>query len=318
MELFRKSAVVPVIAVSTLALAACLHTDDDDGMGEMMTEAPARPSLDVAMATADIVRGTLDGMPYATEQLLGDNGPDSVTKNDQDDDTHTLVIDGGTVREDPMDSDAANDFMMGDAPPGIAGFMGSTHNRVLADLDEVHVVVVYTDKEGASDTDYVDFGFWFLDYAADDHIGYFTHTFARGSMPSGNLSAVTGTASYAGAATGLYVQGTGEDAAAGQFTASAALTADFDAGMIGGTITDFMDADGEALYPSWHVNLLDTSYDADSDRPMARGGTTGGGQWRAEFYGDASAGAPGTVAGTFDAHFSNGHVGGAFAAHEEE
>ena len=104
-ELLRKSAVVPVIAVSTLALGACLHSSDDDEM--------TRLTLDEAMADPAIVGGTLSGNPYETEQLLGDNGPDSVTKNDQMDDSHTLVIDGGAVTEDPADSDAANDFMMG-------------------------------------------------------------------------------------------------------------------------------------------------------------------------------------------------------------
>ena len=113
------------------------------------------------------------------------------------------------------------------------------------------------------------------------------------------------------------MQGDGDDAASGQFTATAALTADFDVNVLGGTVSDFKDADGEYLYPSWLVNLHDASFDADTARPMARGGTTGGGQWRAEFYGDASAGAPGTAAGTFDAHFSNGNVGGAFAAHKQ-
>ena len=137
-------------------------------------------------------------------------------------------------------------------------------------------------------------------------------------MPSGNVGAVTGSASYQGSATGLYVQGSGDGAISGQFTATAALMADFDANTIGGTVSGFQDASGEGLYPSWLVDLHDTSFDADAARPMARGGTTGGGQWRAEFYGDASGGdAPGSVAGTFDAHMFNGHVGGAFAAHKQ-
>lgn len=315
-EKLKNSGIMLVIAALSLSLAACGSTGGGTDMADEM-EASTRLTLQEAIADPDIVRGTLNGMPYATEQLLGDDGPDSVRKNDQANDTHTLAIDGGTVTEDPMDSDAANDFMRGAAPAAITGFTGSTHDRTLPDLDEVHTVVVYTDKAGNSDTDYVDFGYWFLDYAADGHVGHFTHTFARGSMPSGSLSAVTGTASYAGAATGLYVQGTGDDAASGQFTATANLTADFGANTLGGTVSGFKDASGEYLYPSWLVNLHSTSFDADAARPMARGGTTGGGQWRAEFYGDSSAGAPGTAAGTFDAHLANGHVGGAFAAHKQ-
>lgn len=312
-ELLKYSAAVTVIAVSGLALGACIHSSDGDEM--------TRLTLNEAMADPAIVGGTLSGDPYATEQLLGDNGPDSVTKNDQSDDSHTLVIDGGTVTEDPADSDAANDFMMGAAPVSIAGFTGSRHDRILPDLDEVHTVVVYTDKSGSSDTDYVDFGFWFLGYAADDHVGHFTHTFARGSMPSGDVSAVTGSATYSGAATGLYViKDGGTPTGSGQFTATAALMADFDAATISGTVSDFMDAAGDAINPMWVVSLDSAALDQATgriDESNGRAGTTGGGNWRAEFHGDASAGAPGTVAGTFDAHLSNGHVGGAFAAHSQ-
>ena len=325
-----------VIAVFSLVLAACGSSGGGGDMGgEMPAEMPTRLTLEEAIATPDIVRGTLNGAPYAAEQLLGDSGDTdtevSLLKNDLplDDDGHALKIDGGTVRQDrgsgvdfgdpSLAPDAPNAFTPGAAPARIAGFSGSTHDRDLPDIDEVHVVVVYTDKMGNGDTDYVDFGYWFLDYAADDHVGHFTHTFARGSMPSGDVSAVTGSASYAGAATGLYVQGSGDDAVSGQFTASASLTADFDANTMSGSISDFKDASGEGLYPAWLVNLHSSAIDPAMGRtPLSlRGGTTGGGTWKAEFHGDASAGAPGTVAGTFDAHLVNGSVGGAFAAHKQ-
>ena len=336
-ELLRKSAVVPVIAVSTLALGACLHSSDDD---DMMTsgplEVPTRTSLVEAMHHPEKVAATLTGDEakghYATEQLLGDLGEDSVRKDDLalEDDSHEVVIDGGTVRQGRGGERAAddpalapgvdNEFTEGDSPATIAGFDGSTHHRFIEGLDEYHLVAVYTDKAGSSDTDYVDFGYWFLDYAGGDHIGYFTHTFARGSMPSGNVSAVTGSAMYTGAATGLYVKkGGGTPIASGQFTADAALTADFGAGNISGTISNFMDAAGDAI-GGWSVSLNSASIDQASGRTPMKGTTTGGGGWRAEFYGATGANSdemPGSVAGTFDAHLSNGHVGGAFAAHSQ-
>lgn len=318
-DIMKNSVTMLVIAGFGLGLAAC---GGGGSTADMATESPPRPALGTAIATPDIVRGTLSGDPYETEQLLGDNGPDSVRKNDQENDTHTLAIDGGTVTEDPADTNMANNFTMGAAPATIAGFTGSTHDRTLADIDEVHTVVVYTDKDGPSDTDYVDFGYWFLDYAADDHIGYFTHTFARGSNPSGNVSQVSGSATYRGAATGLFVKDDPAGASSGQFTAAAVLRANFagatDPFTISGTVSDFKDASGNAIDPAWQVDLMQTDIIARTGQTAGRGSTTGDGAWRAEFHGSTGSGSdqPGTVAGTFDAHLSNGHVGGAFAAHK--
>lgn len=339
-EILKKSAAVPVIAVSCLALGACLHSENESSE-PMMTEpevplqVPTRTPLATALHHPEKVAPTLSGDEdaghYAVEQLLGDLGDDSVMKDDLalEDDSHALEIDGGMVRqgrggsveedEPSLADDADNEFTMGDAPVEIAGFSGSSHNRFIESLDEYHLVVVYTDRSGDADTDYVDFGYWFLDYAGGDHIGYFTHTFARGSNPSGDISAVTGSADYAGAATGLFAKKAGgTPISSGHFTAEAMLTANFDDGMISGTVSNFVDAAGDAIDPDWEVSLDSAGLDQATgriDESDGRASTTGGGNWRAEFYGDASAGAPGTVAGTFDAHFDNGHVGGAFAAH---
>ena len=340
-KLLRKSAAVPVVAVSCLALGACLHSDDDSddktmSMPEVPLQVPTRTPLTEAMHHPEKVAGTLSGDPYETEQLLGDLGDDSVMKDDLalEDDSHALEIDGGMVRQgrggsveedDPsLAADAENEFSMGDEPVEIAGFTGSTHSRFIEDLDEYHLVVVYTDKTGDADTDYVDFGYWFLDYAGGDHIGYFTHTFARGPNPSGDISQVTGSADYEGAATGLYAKMVGQTSiASGQFTAGALLTADFDAATISGTVSEFRDAAGDLIDPAWEVSLDSADLDQAEgriDESASRGTTTGGGAWRAEFHGSTGANGsdmPGTVTGTFDAHFDNGHVGGAFAAHRQ-
>ena len=336
--LLRNSAMAFVVGAVGLGLGACSSSDDDKA--ENMTggplEVPTRTSLAVAIHHPEKVLGTLSGNPYATEQLLGDLGEDSVRKDDLplEDDSHALEIDGGAVRQgrggetamnDPsLAPSADNEFTRGDAPATIAGFTGSTHDRFIESLDEHHRVVVYTSKTASGDaaTDYLDFGYWFLDYADPEanHIGYFTHTFARGSVPSGDVSAVTGTASYDGAATGLYVKTAGSTAiASGQFTATAELTADFGASTISGTVSDFRDADGGAIDDAWTVSLDSADIDPATGRTAMRGTTTGMGAWRAAFYGSTGANSdemPGAVAGTFDAHLSNGHVGGALAAHK--
>ena len=55
-----------------------------------------------------------------------------------------------------------------------------------------------------------------------------------------------------------------------------------------------------------------------ADRFEGEGMTTGGGDWGGNFYDARDAEAPGSVAGTFDAHFVNGHVAGAFGANADE
>ncbi len=149
-------------------------------------------------------------------------------------------------------------------------------------------------------------------------------------------------------------RGVGAPTSSGQFTANAALTATFNqttaahpdgAGRLAptllnsitGTVGNFMDASGNSIDDAWSVNLgkaniastgaVGPSTDDGTDRTAM---TTGGGQWSGQFYGpdvtdntsttgvnEQTTGYPTGVAGEFNAHFSNGHVIGAFGATKE-
>jgi hypothetical protein len=143
----------------------------------------------------------------------------------------------------------------------------------------------------------------------------------------------------------------------GQFTANAILMANFggtsvaqdDQFSITGTISDFKNMNGEDIDGDWVVNLNRRMIDQDSDAATpdqaqrnigaaldavhgtgATGtflGVTHGGElddpsnmgsWSGTFHGASSADQPTSASGTFDAHFTNGHVRGAFATNAAE
>ena len=95
--------------------------------------------------------------------------------------------------------------------------------------DDPYMVVGVID-----DTDYLDFGYWKVEGTDQDGDATLTvGTFARGEMQHVSLDDVVGTASYTGAATGLYMKKTFDQdgdvtpVSSGQFTADASLTATF-------------------------------------------------------------------------------------------
>ena len=195
------------------------------------------------------------------------------------------------------------------------------------------------------DVDFIDFGYWLETTTASD--GTKSHkvlAFGFGERDYGTVENVDGKASYAGKATGLYVKkmtfgSTSSDllrAISGQFTADAALEAVFggssvapdDAFKIKGAVTSFMDAQGKMIDSAWTVELMEagigtavsntTGYDGTSG--TFSGKTTGGGDWGGAFYGAGGSdnAQPVGVSGTFDGHFSNGHVYGAYGANKTE
>ena len=136
----------------------------------------------------------------------------------------------------------------------------------------------------------------------------------------------------------------------GGFTADANLEAHFGGNKISfdnkytinGTINDFRNADGDMIDSNWSVTLgkanFATDYDPTATTPTKatpgaafKGTTSAGGPagaWGGSFYGTPMTSAdtqdtpsatntkayPTSVAGEFDAHFTNGHVLGAFGA----
>lgn len=195
--------------------------------------------------------------------------------------------------------------------------------------------------------DYVYFGWWLYSGADDDDNPiYMVEGFAGGNDPVPDVQAstdflpITGTATYKGPASGMYVTrilsaGDLDDMEIGSFGAAATLTADFGAAdaalaSISGTVDDFR-LSGDTNGSGWLVTLDEAEgFSTVTGSPNIVGGTThvtfGGrrhgpvaGEWQGQFYDpDEVSGAPvapGTIAGTFDAVTPNASLTGAFGAH---
>ena len=190
-----------------------------------------------------------------------------------------------------------------------------------------------------ADADYMVFGYWLEKTTArDGEVTYTVNVYRDGIPVRTDLANVEGTATYEGPATGLYMKKTvdpsGEPTSpfiSGQFTADAMLTASFGGDTVGsahtntvtGKISNFMNASGNSIAP-WMLMLNRTP--ASGDGAITAGvfsGTTSGyedgaqGAWNGTLYGTADADAdamqyPSSIAGTFNGHFKNGHVGGVF------
>ena len=208
----------------------------------------------------------------------------------------------------------------------------------------------FTPSAGAratkTDPDYLEYGFWLKKTVKDGATTYNeVSTFARqmgyrsgdaGFTPETTLS---GPATYAGGAAGVYVHDTiGAGGAVGSstsgvFTADVSLTAYFgnknddallkDQNMIKGTISDFVLSGGEAN--TWSVGLsagLRVGGAESAFRPTVSGDTkaTGAdGNWVGKFHGSASPAGefPAAVTGEFNANFINGAAAGAFGAEKK-
>ena len=179
---------------------------------------------------------------------------------------------------------------------------------------------------------HLQFGWW-LDARENGSYGFQTFAGSTGyGEGSGAVSAaMTGTATYRGAAAGVYATmdvagGKVTGARAGEFTADATLTAHFfgalDAGEIGGGIGSFRNEAGEAL-SGWRVTLEAAGL-TDGSASFAGAtvgtvgpGTAGAGRWEGMFHGSDGAetdARPSGVTGRFDVHLPGAHIAGAFGA----
>ncbi|MYH02735.1 MAG: hypothetical protein F4142_09215 [Nitrospira sp. SB0675_bin_23] len=204
------------------------------------------------------------------------------------------------------------------------------------------------------DRDFLTFGYWLQ--ATEDDKGettYGVRTFATGGMPYVDITNTpAGNATYSGEATGMYVRKTDVDGddkgpvptSSGQFTAVANLTAEFGTrssvpadyqNKIRGTITAFKDGN-DIIDNDWTVTLKPADFSTlSSSAPTFAGMTMTGeesdpGEWEGRFFGsltgpdgddagtDPDPIVPGSVAGEFNGHFSNGHVIGAFGATQDK
>ena len=238
---------------------------------------------------------------------------------------------------------AANDWTF--TPDKVAG--EAVHMVDVADADYMHIgywMKTSTDKDGDPTA-----------MIAAISGGTMATPFATSGNVIG-VRDLVGSASYAGSATGAYVRKEVNSVTAepehlyhGQFTADAALTAYFSGDdvaankhdTIKGTISGFKNGDDEDIDTSWSVTLKSAEFGMDDDLvDGAISGVTEGdkgsvaGSWSGQFFGTVAAAVgdtsepeepsnampavlPSGVAGTFDGHFTNGHVLGAFGADEE-
>ena len=196
-------------------------------------------------------------------------------------------------------------------------------------------VDVYTDYEGEDDTDYLAGGIWvFVPATATALTDYEFGAFADGNDPflQTSVASVTGEATYAGDATGLYSgQAEGVNVF---FDASVELTASFgdasDRGTISGRIYDFtvdddpVDGNPQLTLETATITNENSGFFMDTTS-MTWDGDTWGGTWGGQFYGNGEAtnDQPGSVAGTFGATTGAPDVGdaqtilGVYGAHRQ-
>ena len=183
------------------------------------------------------------------------------------------------------------------------------------------------------DYDHLHFGWW-LNQEEDGSYGF--QTFAGGAGfrtgAADVTAAMAGSATYRGAAAGVYVTmdvsgGQVTRATSGEFTARATLEAHFfgarDAGEVTGTIDSFRGGDGVPM-TGWGVELKAAGLTVgDASFAGETGGTLGSasrgeGSWEGLFHGTDGAGGadarPSHATGRFDVHFPGAHLAGAFGA----
>ena len=155
---------------------------------------------------------------------------------------------------------------------------------------------------------------------------YDVQVFSGGSMPfpEANVVALEGTSTYTGPAAGLFAV-TGDNAAHGEFTATATLSAAFgdgdaDRGSVSGTIGSFVRDDGVANDWALALGAAPIAVAAGTPAVVAGSGNIVDGidqigGWNFQLYGPGTGGAnPTGIAGAFDAQIDkNTAVAGAFA-----
>ena len=223
----------------------------------------------------------------------------------------------------------------------------------MKDKDDDTTVGVDESERYVQDNDIVRYGHWLV---VDDgsttpaNEGQVTvNTYAYGpaiANTAGWGEKVAGTPSseqaiYTGMAAGRSVHKvSNEDVAilethSGRFTANVVLTAKFGATpMLGGTVSGFTSDNPDAVDPDWMVTLKETAV-TNGAVAASTDGTTGGitmatgqnGVWSAASYGGADDNTgtvdvnetkrPAGIFGGFNAHFTDGHVAGAYATRND-
>ena len=193
------------------------------------------------------------------------------------------------------------------------------------------------------DSAYVSFGWWLNAMGTEGDYEFDAFASVEGMDARAVAAAqVDGSATYKGGAAGKWaMQSTSDDSASGgHFTATATLTADFEANTaeagqeaiengvsIGGSITNFMT--GDVSRPNWKVTLTGPEMVPTTIEDTGVSGTTswttggavpGTGTWNAIFYGGMPTDQPAAAAGEFNASIpASGEIArlsGAFGANK--
>ena len=181
---------------------------------------------------------------------------------------------------------------------------------------------------------YAEYGYWLTDAAEDGTDPFKIHTYSDrvgGGTATGvwntTVTTLASKATYSGGAIGMYAKfsGSGDKTVykSGHFSADVELNATFGpdaAATLGGTIDNFRDANNMMIDSNWSVKL-DKKESVPAAGAINDGMITnernGNGAWTATSIAESDAVRPEIIHGTFNAHFSNGDVAGAYATRKD-
>ena len=191
--------------------------------------------------------------------------------------------------------------------------------------------IYYLRKAGEYEVEvYVEYGYWLDESGAENTslVNTFSHVKGTESPVAGTWgdnAALEAKATYSGNAIGLYsmFSGSGDNMeyVSGPFSADVELNAVFGAGdvnQLSGVIDEFRDEDDKMIGSNWSVTL--NSIEDITDVGVIGDGTTGrnsDGAWTANSIADDAGSRPRIIHGTFNAHFNNGDVAGAYATRKD-
>ena len=303
-------------------------TDDYTALAVVNTEAVRKLVMSAAFPAASDMGATVT---HTFQPLAADGDPDTAGNQPRKAAEVMGSYNGamGTYRCD-TGQDGANCTVMVNAKGELTG---------------ISTGWVFTPDEDATsdvpDADYLHYGFWLKKTTdADGAVTYNeVETFAGSSVAASvgtDIDAVEGMASYEGGAAGVYVRnvytsggGSIESRTSGHFTADASLMVYFGGNDVAvnkhntvtGTIDNFALSGGEAN--DWSVALKGTRATSANTITGTADGGVGAGNFSGMFYGPTeitesttdpatARDKPHTVAGEFNAGFSNGIVAGGF------
>ena len=316
---------------------------------------PPKPTAFATVYELDVSTDTGNDTPQATNEALAINQGDLAVVGRVKSDSFTAngaaVLTYAMDDSSTPDVDEAFEAegFYADAP-GTYKCSGGANCTVTLDANGKITAIsngwIFTPAAGATvdvpDADYLYYGFWVKKTDKDGATTYnevqtFAGAMGISEFNRTHMLEVRGTANYVGGAAGVYMRKTFATdgkivlATSGTFTADVSLMANFGGDdvpanehySIEGSISNFALSGGEEN--AWGVNLKAGFGKTDN----AFSGTANGGGaeavWNGIFYGgggntpepgDGTAKvSPESVAGEFNAHFTNGHVAGGYGAH---